>query len=493
METTLRTSFKEDANPVAYSLIDMSAWCVGDVVGDAFKKLYVTKEPEKVVKGWLHREGFSHRQAHGIIVEIKSRINSQAELQKADIVKCERKIRDFNKQLKSKTPVMPVKWLENQIAKWTRRKAKVEANLARDIPSFCFGSKKLFRQQHHLEENGLTFEQWQEAWSQHRHEQLLCVGSIGENRGNSECQVIEHHVEGTVKNPELHCVVQLKLPPCVCDSWVDIPLVFKYGADKLEPILQALETANDHCLAWRFIINRERRTVWAHVSFTELTLPARTVPDAVLGVDMNEDFLEASVVSRKTGNRIWFWRDEFKGKSAQETRDNLCKILGNYMALCQAMNWAFAYERLDFEGKKAKFLGARMNRMLSEWLTGHYSETIERNAARCGVLAVSVNPAFTSVIGDLKFSTGYGWSRHQGAAVAIARRAMGYSERARSVKPEATAELAKIRKPHVWGVWARAKPAARVGKSGKVVVPAAKAGSPKGMVAACGPSPPLGA
>lgn len=496
METTLHTSFREWDHPTAYCLIDMAAACVGDQMGEVFKRLYVLRQPEKDVKRWLHGEGFSHRQARGLIVDVKSRINSQREVQKADIKKWSRKIRDAKRQIKGDTPDWLVKQLEGKIARWQNRIDRTTADLKRDVPSFCFGSKELFRKQHHLKENGLTLEQWREAWWQHRHEQFLCVGSKDETMGNQTCQVVSHLVTGSLKDMELRCTVRLKLPPCVCDSWADIPLSFKYGAAKLEPILRALDAGDEHCLSWRFIIDRERRAVRVHVSFTEQVGPVRLVPDAVMGSDMNEDFLELAAVSRKTGNRIWFKREYFRGKSAQETKDNLNRIIRECMELCRANNWAFACEDLEFEGKKARDLGTRMNKMLSQWLTGHYQETVERWAARFGVLAVAVNPAFTSVIGEIKFSTGYGWSRHQGAAVVIARRALGFSERARSVKPGEAVELAKIRKPHVWGVWARAKPAPRVG--GTAVVPAALAGSPKGTGAvstgaACGgPSPPLG-
>jgi IS605 OrfB family transposase len=459
METTLHTHFTETEQPTAYALLDMTTQVVGDHMGSVFKKLYVQKTPEKDVKRWVHTEGFSHRIARGLIVDVKGRVDAQTECQAATLLKYQRKLRQARAKVKDKgTP-----YWKHKVARLEQDIAALETEMARPIPSFCFGSKALFRKQHALAENGLTMEQWQEAWWNHRHEQFLCVGSSDETMGNQTCQVRTYRVAGTRdKNTVLHVTVRLKLPACVCDSWIDLPLTFSYGGSKLKAVLDALERGESHCLSWRFLLQRPEQRVRVFVSFTAITPPPRWVPHAVMASDCNEGFLETAVVCRKTGNRIWHWRDPFIGASPQQTRDNLNKIIRNYMALCKEMHWAFGYEDLDFEAKKAQDLGTRMNKMLSQWLTGHYADTITRYAERYGVLAVKVNPAYTSVIGYHKFSVGYGWSTHEGAAVAIARRVLRWSERVRSTKPAAVCELAKIRAPHVWRVWARAKHPTRI-------------------------------
>src|ERR1035441_1949656 len=102
METTLHTSFTETQCPTAFALLDMTAQCVGDRMGAVFKKLYVQADPEKDVKRCLHREGFSHRQARGIIVDVKGRIASQKECQEVVLTQYQRKRRQARQKVKDK-------------------------------------------------------------------------------------------------------------------------------------------------------------------------------------------------------------------------------------------------------------------------------------------------------------------------------------------------------------------------------------------------------
>ena len=56
-------------------------------------------------------------------------------------------------------------------------------------------------------------------------------------------------------------------------------------------------------------------------------------------------------------------------------------------------------------------------------------EAIHSRAAKEGVEVIEVNPAFTSVLGILKFEDMYSLNRHTAAALVIGRRGMGIRER----------------------------------------------------------------
>lgn len=64
---------------------------------------------------------------------------------------------------------------------------------------------------------------------------------------------------------------------------------------------------------------------------------------------------------------------------------------------------------------------------------------------------VPVNPAYTTVIGWVKFGEGYGLSPHASAACAIARRAMRLGERLRTRFRSAFPLPVRNRGKHVWG------------------------------------------
>ena len=87
-------------------------------------------------------------------------------------------------------------------------------------------------------------------------------------------------------------------------------------------------------------------------------------------------------------------------------------------------------ERLDFQRKKAALEGesAKHSRMLSSFGYGRMKAYLLSRGYRQGVEVYQVNPAYSSVIGRVKFMERYGLSVHQAAALALARRLLGCRE-----------------------------------------------------------------
>ena len=120
-------------------------------------------------------------------------------------------------------------------------------------------------------------------------------------------------------------------------------------------------------------------------------------------------------------------------------------------------------ERLDFQQKKAALEGEsrRYSRMLSSFSYGKTKAYFISRAYREGVEINQVNPAYSSVIGRAKFMERYGLSVHQAAALVLARRLLGCSERVprRRVCPVgngvqvAFTVPARKRVKHVWTHW----------------------------------------
>jgi hypothetical protein len=67
--------------------------------------------------------------------------------------------------------------------------------------------------------------------------------------------------------------------------------------------------------------------------------------------------------------------------------------------------------------------------MLSSFAYSAFDTALVSACLRGGIAHWRVNPAYTSIIGRVKFARRYGLSVHAAASVSIARRAMGYSER----------------------------------------------------------------
>lgn len=90
-----------------------------------------------------------------------------------------------------------------------------------------------------------------------------------------------------------------------------------------------------------------------------------------------------------------------------------------------------------------------------------FLEALQRRAEREGVSIRLVNPAYTSVIGLWKYVPYYHITVHQAAALVVARRGKGFTERLRKLKSlvlepmegEETRENVHSRRVHSWHFW----------------------------------------
>ena len=96
-------------------------------------------------------------------------------------------------------------------------------------------------------------------------------------------------------------------------------------------------------------------------------------------------------------------------------------------------------------------LSSRHNRMLSNFAYSKFLQLLSSRCFKLGLQLIEVNPAFSSVIGLVKFMSMYGLNSATAAAFVLARRAMRLSERI----PANTAYLGTEAKKHVWSDWSR--------------------------------------
>ncbi len=109
-------------------------------------------------------------------------------------------------------------------------------------------------------------------------------------------------------------------------------------------------------------------------------------------------------------------------------------------------------EKLDFSKKKAQLRerGRKYARMLSSWAYARFDELLEAILSNRGIYLMTVNPAYSSLIGLVKYLRMYGLSSDVAAAIIIARRGMKLSERMPSV---ITASVGVNSTKHVWHWW----------------------------------------
>ena len=340
-------------------------------------------------------------------------------------------------------------------------KAETEAK----NPSLCFGSKRLFKAQHRLEENRLgSHADWREEWRDVRANHVLVVGDAVYSSGNAFAKLRESDDGGFA--------LELRLPPGLAhladrtirmggsDQHVLTISGLSFAHD-VEVVRQAL--ADKRPMTWRFV--RDEISWTAHVTVEdrrEVTI--KDFGRGCLGVDVNVDHLAVTHVS-PDGNplRTWSIPCVTYGANANRAGNIVRHAVLQAVQLAKALGVPIACERLDFAAKKSALedeRSPRRARMLSSFAYGAILGGLRSCAFRHGVAVRAVNPAYTSLIGRMKFARRYGLSVHAAAALAIGRRAMHLSERPPCVEHldgavHGTPRRPEDRRGHVWRVWAR--------------------------------------
>ena len=183
-----------------------------------------------------------------------------------------------------------------------------------------------------------------------------------------------------------------------------------------------------------------------------------------IGVDLNAGHL-AVAETDVSGNPVKSFSVPLVtyGKSQSQAEALIGDAVASVVAYAREVGKPIVIERLDFRQKKAELEGEsrRYSRMLSSFSYGRVKAYFLSRGHREGVEVHQVNPAFSSVIGRVKFMERYGLSVHQAAALVLARRLLGCSERIprRQVCPVgngvhvAFTVPARKRVKHVWTYW----------------------------------------
>ncbi|MBY3432831.1 IS200/IS605 family element transposase accessory protein TnpB [Rhizobium laguerreae] len=328
--------------------------------------------------------------------------------------------------------------LEAEIHQHKRRvdtlKAKLdEAKRRIEHPSICFGTRKLFDAQFKLAANGFkSHSEWREAWRRSRSATFMIEGDRSRNCGNRFAR-LSRRDDGLFD-------IELRLPEALKDFAAEATkvganhfhfvrlkgLTFSHNPDLLEAALSGKVP-----ISVRF--HRDEKSWRVMVSFKtgEAEVPEDYRCGAV-GVDLNCGFVSVTRVDRH-GNVVEAFdipMVTYGGTQAQ-SRDLIRKVAAQIVAYAKKHGLPIVSEVLDFEKKKLvlKLEGdARYSRMLSSFAYSQFDAALASASARHGVFRKRVNPAYTSLIGRVKFARRYGFSVHRSAALAIARRAMQLSE-----------------------------------------------------------------
>ncbi|MFF7311476.1 IS200/IS605 family accessory protein TnpB-related protein [Streptomyces sp. NPDC008137] len=300
------------------------------------------------------------------------------------------------------------------------------------------GGKRLLNTRHHLETAQLSQEQWRTRWQAGR-QFLEADGESGKRFGNETIRVT---CEGEVS---------LRLPAPLAHL-ANAPhgryvLACRVGFAHRGEQWRDRVTAN-RAVAYRIHEDTARGRWYLTASWT--IPPAKTVPlaparaNGLVGVDTNADHLAAwrlDTHGNPVGQPLRFGYD-LSGTSTH--RDAQVRH-----ALIRLLHWArrhhlaIAIEDLDFQAEKTREKHGRRKRfrnLISGMPVARLQARLVSMAAELGITIVAVDPAYTSRWGAQHWqkpltSKTRKPTRHDAAAVAIGRRALGHPIRRRTTPP----------------------------------------------------------
>ena len=139
-----------------------------------------------------------------------------------------------------------------------------------------------------------------------------------------------------------------------------------------------------------------------------------------IGVDLNADHL-AVAETDASGNCINAWRVPLVtyGKNTNQAEALIGDAVASVVQYAREVGKPIVIERLDFRQKKAVLEGEshRYSRMLSSFSYGKIKAYFVSRSYRQGVEIHQVNPAYSSVLGRVKFMERYGLTVHQAAGL----------------------------------------------------------------------------
>ncbi len=189
-------------SPEADSLLGAYAELYGKVERTLFAAMARGIVPESLKAEYLVRFGLTARQFNAVCRNLKGKVASIKERRKgliqearARVGKAEEQLRKLErKQRKAKTAAerkalkQPIHEKKRRIDKLRHRLDRLEKDHANETVRLCFGGKRLFRAQFHLEENEYkSRDEWREAWRRARASQFFVLGSKDETAGCQGC------------------------------------------------------------------------------------------------------------------------------------------------------------------------------------------------------------------------------------------------------------------------------------------------------------------
>ena len=445
-----------------------------------FADVCAGKSAASLKSDYIRRHEIPARLFNSLRVTLRGKMSSVKESQKLHrdtltglIARGEKQLKKLSRKNGSRKAHHKRRRLENL----RRGLSRVEKDIEDGRLRLCFGSKKLWRAQYRLETNGYAnHAEWLADWRETRGSEFFALGSRDEAAGCQLC-VATVSDDGSL-------TLRVRMPNRLaqeCGKYITINNVrFGYGHEHVLAALQsnaeyreyrrqygdkaARATDLGRAVSYRF--KRDSRG-WRVFATTEMEKEAVATDRSrgAIGVDLNADHIAVAETDR-SGNFVNAFSVPLVtyGKSSHQAEALIGDAVADVVGYAGEKGKPLVMEKLDFQRKKTSLEGesTRHSRMLSSFCYGKVKAFLLSRGYRKGVEVFEVNPAYSSVIGRVKYMERYGLSVHQASALALARRLLSCREgvpRRRTAPLDTGGHVAfrvpvRKRAKHVWSYWA---------------------------------------
>lgn len=216
---------------------------------------------------------------------------------------------------------------------------------------------------------------------------------------------------------------------------ITFPLSFPYRGEELQRVLNLRHSTPGKSVCYTLVDKGEYFIIYATI---ELDIRYSDyifdIDKGVVGIDINNDHIALSETDEHC-NMIYCREIPFDlSKKLTNQRNWIIEnTVNQVLDYCVNAAKPLIIEELNFEKKKKEFelydRDKNYHRMLSEFSYRKIIEKLYSRSYKVGIGINEVNPAYTSVIGKLKYADTKGITVHKAASYVIARRGMGYTER----------------------------------------------------------------
>ena len=366
-------------------------------------KLELKKEDKEKLIKLMRKQSSAIRVAYNMLRELEKEKTKNPHAQ-------------IYQRLRQLFPELPTRYIDSAIYK------------AKQYPtdkSVVFGGKGLFEK---LCKNHLTSkarEGLKKQWKEQRQGTLISIGSKAD-KGNRLTRFEDlngqMHLRITTGNREFIYAKVLREPSNSKDKWLTfmVMLLESWKSEKYFP--------------YTVEVKLKEREIYCFVSFELPTPEVRcTKENGVIAIDTNASPIHLAIAEvSKTGELISY------------QTINLHHLLGLSQNSKDHQEWILAHQLLDLAIQKGKAIAvenlkklkrgrrgdgkAKLRKILYQWNAKKFLQKLKRVAMLKGVEVIEVNPAYTSVIGMLKYAPQLSIDKDVAGAYVIGRRALGFKE-----------------------------------------------------------------